>query len=721
MTMPTQKKPSLLSSAYLGLAATCILACLCTDTSTAVAVDTSSFDLDSEKDFEPSKMDGVAVDSTGMLVHGVRTTRLSLKEATIAKALLTTANGTSYVGTGTKGVVYQLKGNTLRKFAETGALMATSLAEDGQGNLFIGTTPGGKVMRADAAGKVDTFASLKGADHIWALAFDKRKQRLYAATGPEGKVFTIDRSGKAEVYFDSDAEHIMSLALADDGVLYAGTTDEGLLLEISAPGKAHVLYDFEANEITAIALRENVLAVAANTFPSKNTTSTAKPRKIVVSVPTTKNSTTAHTTTSSTSKASTTSLSAALASLNKQRAGKGQLWQVDRGGAARKLYDENAGHLTAVAWSDADHVLVATSKEGKVHRVSRDGTYSLWVDVDEKEVLAIDLSAKAPRMVTGDGAALYTLSEDGKQGGTWVSETLDAEVAARFGQLTFRGKGAISLETRSGNTKKPDASWSPWSAALTKPGPIHSPAARFLQIRATLNGNAQLFAISAFYLPSNQAPIMQSVEVEPITSVKSSSTSKSTTKSKSKPKPTTATSIYKVHWKVENSDNDRLRYRLWYRPEAETAFRPMHRDNEVLTQPTFTWNTDAVPDGYYVVRVEASDELQNDASLALRTHAQSEPVLIDNHPPHISKLSRRGDALTGTVEDSLGPISSLEYKVDTDPWKPLLCEDGLLDTEKETFKLPLPKDLTQGTHVIAIRTTDMRNNSVSAEWEYAVK
>jgi len=119
--------------------------------------------------------------------------------------------------------------------------------------------------------------------------------------------------------------------------------------------------------------------------------------------------------------------------------------------------------------------------------------------------------------------------------------------------------------------------------------------------------------------------------------------------------------------------------------------------------------------------VEASDELDNDATLAERASAQSEPVLVDNHSPTISALSRRGDALAGVVKDQLGPIASLEFKVDTDPWKPLRSEDGLLDTSQETFLLPLPTGLAKGTHVIAIRATDMRSNPVTAEWEYAVK
>ena len=50
---------------------------------------------------------------------------------------------------------------------------------------------------------------------MWALAFDAKQNALFAATGPDGKLFRIDANGQAQVYFDSDEPHLVSLALAD--------------------------------------------------------------------------------------------------------------------------------------------------------------------------------------------------------------------------------------------------------------------------------------------------------------------------------------------------------------------------------------------------------------------------------------------------------------------------------------------------------------------------
>src|SRR6185369_16796312 len=102
------------------------------------------------------------------------------------------------------------------------------------------------------------------------LAWDAPRHRLFAGTGPEGRVLAITNTtaatATADVYWDSLASHVMSLALAPDGVLYAGTSDEALVVRIASPGHAETVFDFPGNEITSIALDHGVLAVAANEF-----------------------------------------------------------------------------------------------------------------------------------------------------------------------------------------------------------------------------------------------------------------------------------------------------------------------------------------------------------------------------------------------------------------------------------------------------------------------
>ena len=65
---------------------------------------------------------------------------------------------------------------------------------------------------------------------------------MFAATGPEGKLFRIGADGNAQVYFDAEEQHLMSVAVAP-GVVYAGASDKAKLYAISGPGRANASCD----------------------------------------------------------------------------------------------------------------------------------------------------------------------------------------------------------------------------------------------------------------------------------------------------------------------------------------------------------------------------------------------------------------------------------------------------------------------------------------------
>jgi hypothetical protein len=278
---------------------------------------------------------------------------------------------------------------------------------------------------------------------------------------------------------------------------------------------------------------------------------------------------------------------------------------------------------------------------------------------------------------------------------------LDAQFFSRFGQLTWRAQGKLSFQTRSGNTEKPDESWSDWSSVLNEPGPVRSPAARFLQIRARLDAapSSALYAVQAYYLPGNQPATVKDISVKP---------------SPGKGSEDAPTALYKADWKADNPDGDKLRYRLYFRPEEHATPRPVLKESEILTKTTYDWSTDGIPDGYYRLRIEASDELDNPPHAVLQGGTDSEPFLIDNHPPHVDGLKFANGRLSGVARDDQGPISKLEYALDGQDWKPFYPKDDLFDTREEAFDIEI-KEASTGPHVIAVRTKDSRNNIGSAE------
>jgi outer membrane protein assembly factor BamB len=674
--------------------------------SVAHAGPTKSFVLDSQSSLNEGKLDGTAIESDGTIRAGVLTRRTELPGVPTAKSLLTLPDGTAYVGTGNDGKIYAVKDGVAKVFAETKQVMVSSLTRDAAGTLYAGTLPSGKIFAINSQGNVRELVQPPGAEHVWALAYDDAKKTLFAATGPEGKLFAIDSNNKAEVYYDSEDDHIMALQRADDGALYLGTSDRALLVRLRGAGRAEVLYDFEGSEVTAIALRGKRLAVVANQFPK-----TLKP-----------NSKPAPSPNAQPSPASP----APAAAPSAPPAGKGQLFHVSAQAEVELLYSADEGHLAAVAWADDDSVYVGTGKEGHIHRVRvSDHEHSLLVDVDERQIQALQLTASTPTFITADGAAVYAVnSSTGKR--EWTSKALDAGTRARFGALYTRARGPVSISTRSGNTDKPDASWSDWAAPLAAAGAaanpgvssaqIQSPPARFVQVRASLSQiDSVVYALEAYYLPDNRAPLVTEVSVEP----PKAATPANNKDDKSKAGPSNAGTQYKLHWKVDNPDSDSVRYRVAVRRESAQQYRSLLRDSDVLTATDYSWETDAVPDGYYRVRVEASDELDNPAALARTTRGESEPFLVDNRAPEIVDLRLQGAKVVGRAFDEQGPITRLEYSFDGFEWRVLRAEDDLLDAREEAFSLQLPQ-LSKGLHLLSVRASDARSNSITRELELSV-
>jgi len=648
--------------------------------SRAQATSTQSFLLDDAASLSAGELDGAAVYSTGYVAAGLEARRIELPDAVVAFCMARLADGTTYIGTGDEGRIYRLRGDELSVFAETHQLLVSSLAVAPNGTLYAGTIPEGRVYAITPGGDIHELAQLEGAQHVWALAYDARRNLLFAGTGPEGRIVSIDAAGYAQTYYDSRAGHILSLALDTDGALYAGTSDDALVLRLRGPGHAEVVHDFPGNEITAIDVRTGQLAVVANDMPTP-----------VVALTTTSSSSTTHATTPT------------------RRTGKGSLFLVDAQGRTERIYHDDGAHFTAVELAEDGSVRLGVGKDGRVLSVNSDGSWATLLDLDERQVLALSLGGDDPVVLTGDSGAVYRVRRGAPERGLWTSKVLDAQFQARFGQVHWRGEGTLEVLTRTGNTEEPDDTWSDWSTPVTSPGPVHSPAARFVQIRArfTRDPNAVLRAMELFYLPRNQRAV--------ITSVAAGRQHGPSKVAQADPPPS---SRYDLSWNVRNPDEDSLRYRMRFRQESQTRFRDILREDEVLTADHYAWETESLPDGWYVIQVSLSDELSNDADDALSAQAQSEPFRVDNHAPTIPELGVRAGTLTARVVDSLGPVAGLELAIDGQAFRPLLPADGLLDQAEERVSIELAprlRELPAGDHILALKARDAAGNSVVRE------
>ena len=646
---------------------------------TVAALGTQSFVLDSADAFFKGELDGAAVHSDGSIRAGAATERTPLENVPLAYSIAQRA-GAIFIGTGTDGAIYRVDGKKTKVFASTGELLVSSLAFGRDGALYAGTLPNGRIYRIDPkSGKIKRFSVPDGAKHIWALRYDKRRGRLVAGTGPEGKLFEIDDIGRAKVLFDSEASHIMALSGDDKGALYAGTSDQALVLRITSSGQVEVVHDFPGNEVTAIDFHDGKLAIASNTFKTAPGSQFKAPSR----------------------KARTPT-----GPVTRPRPGSGQVWRVDAEGRAEMLVGRKDTHFTAIQWGPDGAIYAGGGHEGRILRVEPDASYSIWVDVEERQVLALNLRAKTPSFVTGDGAAVYRVKPSKRRDAIWTSKALDARFASKWGRLTWRGRGRFVLQTRSGNTKEPGDTWSGWSKGLKQPAVISSPPGRFIQVRAKLpnDDSAVLRAVQVFYLPQNQRARVSNVQG-------SRPPPKRGEKPRQPPPPTTLLSL---SWKAQNPDGDPLRYRIAYREERQSIWRDMFAEDSVLMEAKYTWDTGSIPDGYYIVRVEASDEESNPEQRSLRSSAMSEPILVDNHPPRLEALKVRKGRVLGRVVDALGPIARIQMSIDAGPWRDVFPVDAVFDSADERFDAPLGA-ISGDSHIIAVRALDASGNQANRE------
>ncbi|HEY1585289.1 MAG TPA: hypothetical protein VGH63_06335, partial [Polyangia bacterium] len=613
------------------------LLCVCIMSSAAVATGTRTWRITSYNDFDEGEATGVLLSSLGEATSGFSAARMDVNES-VVYSTATGADGTTFVGTGDQGVVYAYKGGKLRKLAKLDAVLVASLAPGPNGSVFAGTMPGGRVFSIDRDGKPREIAKLD-AEHVWALVYDEGKQTLYAATGPAGRLFAIDVShlerpavGRRDrLIYDTGEKHLLSLVRGDDGALFAGSADQAILYKITPTSGANAtvqaLHDFEGDELRAIARRGNTLYVAVNEFQrnSGTTTTTATgpnaPRGTKMVIPT---------------PAPTTPPTNAAAS--RDRKGRGAVYRVDPDGRVEQLHALADGYFTALHVDNDGNVWAASGSNGRVYLIRPDRTVITAFDLPERQVLTLAFDANAQKggpsgiLGTGDAGAIYRIGPDPQKDAHFITKVLDGQFPSRWGNLTWGGHGALALETRSGNTSHPDKTWSAWSAPQKTEklgdggrGHIASPPGRYLQIRTGFGGaRTVLRDLTVYYQPQNQRPRVSEIVVGDDTAPKHVSAFARGTKPRSP--------VVKLHWRVDNPDDDELIYRLWYREESETNWKPIG-GSEPLTRTDYDWNTESIPDGNYVVRVVASDERSNPREEALEHSLTSTPFLVDNRKP----------------------------------------------------------------------------------------
>jgi outer membrane protein assembly factor BamB len=705
-------------------------------------------------DFRTGKLDGVTVSTTGEIQIAPRLVSVAQTNQPYFWSLAEGPAGTVYAGGGDDGAIYRIDARATGDsappavWAKTGDLEVQSLARGAEGTLYAGTAPGGRIDKIGTNGKPALLFQTPE-KYVLALALSPDGRTLYAATGgPTGRVYAVPTAGGPSTTLYEGAEgSVTALTVATNGAVYAGTAPNGLVLQVAgpgiAPGHAVVLYDAQQPSISGLTIGADG-ALYAVTAP------------------------------------------------------RGILCRVDlAGGATRIVYDKtpNAGPLTGLQ-TGADGWLYTAAGPTVLAIDPRDGSIRTFDAASDIQILSLLRGSDGRLWIgTGNTAAVYKLDAGtALSEGQFVSGVLDARATAHWGTIRWNGtvpaSDALSLETRTGATPQPDATWSDWSRpyAVTVGEPVVSPPGRYLQYRAALRGGIGaagpvLREVSVYYQTPNQAPQVSLLSPrggEALRGIKTlrwsgmdpdrdtlsydlavSADGGATWKDLKPPAPSLAPATAPAAPQkrpahapgaamitaapTTNHAAADLAADLARHPEISAEMRariladaPADATIAVAMPPepagemtetagdtgdpsratTYSWDTAALPDGVYRLRVTASDRPSNPSG-ALTDEKTSAEFRIANHAPSLvlfrhglTMLADRTVRLEGIALHPSVAIAGVQYRIDGGEWLAAGATDGIFDSPNEPFALTtLP--LAIGMHKIEVQAQDEAGNTAT--------
>jgi sugar lactone lactonase YvrE len=694
------------------------------------------WEIGSRTDLLKGEARGVSITDTGVLTLAPNVTQLFNTEQAYVWSTAIDSAGNVYLGTGHDGKLFRVgpdgKGALFFKASE---LDVTALAVASDGSIFAATSPDGKVYRVTANGSATVYFDPPD-KYIWSLAI-LRDGSLAVGTGDNGKLYRVRTAGakpEDSLLVATNQTHVMSLAVTSQGDLFAGTDPGGLVLRVSPEGKAFALLDSSLREIHALAPAPDgsvyalALGDAAATTKSSAaaTTAAGETAAVVTTV-------TAVATADETAAAQAAQAPQPVRSRNDLSNARSAVYRILPDGGSDVVWSSTSVTGFSVLASRGG-VLVGTSDKGRIYSVTDDGRDTLLLQSTEGQIASLVARGSEIFAASSNQGKLFRFGESAVREGNYESPVRDAKLVATWGRIWWRGTGPIALQTRSGNSERPDTTWSDWSTAYNDAAgsQIASPKARFIQWRATLRsadlnrGDPKLEDVSLAYLPRNVAPEVLAItilppgvalqqqiqiQVDPNIEAAGLDTSLFGIIAQAPPRRLYQRGARALQWQAEDRNGDTLEYAVYYRSLNETTFRLL---KDHIRETFYTVDGASLADGRYVFRIVASDALDNPVGLAATAERISEPIDIDNTPPvihAIGQLQVSGDRVRAVfdVEDATGRVKRADVSIDGGAWREVFPDDGIADGPKERYSLDLVAT-GSGEHTISLRAFDNSNN-----------
>jgi sugar lactone lactonase YvrE len=622
------------------------------------------------------EFENVSIHRRGMVTLAPALAARTLDDAAAVWQTATDRSGTVYVATGNQGRLYRIRRSSPELVFDSGAGEILALTSDAAGTIYFCTTPDGKVYRIRPGGKPELLCST-GENYIHSIIAAPASGAVYAATGEHGRLLRISSAGKATEVFTARQAHLTALIwLVPGKELLVGTSPDGIAYRLSFTAgderpKVSVLYDTPLNEIRAIAAdASGRVYIGANAGDDTDSDSA-----------------------------------------------RAAVYFIDRSGVRRWQWSAPDSTLFALAVTNSpepSRLLVATGGKAMVYELDTLGHMSVRYRLKETQAICITPLRSGIRLGTGNPGKLYDAGSSYADSGFITSAPYDCTNPALFGTLSFRadvpaGTG-LAFETRSGNSEKPDSTWSRWAAAASQ---IASPSGRYIQWRCRMRTSfpaltPELRRVDVYYRSANLAPGIKKLEI-------AQPSLDDAMKGVNKPSR-------QVTWDATDPDSDSLSFELYFREESETSWRKVGHE---ITDSRFDLDSRALPDGWYELKLVASDGPTQPAGAALTAERASRPFLVDNTAPVVASLtssllsppSSLRCRVSFSAGDALSPIAAARVSVNAGDWITLEPRDHIFDSVAENFAadVRLPSSaLGLPSVVVSVWVADAQGNVAAA-------
>lgn len=661
-----------------------------------------------------------AIQADGGLVLSAQLQAITqLQDANIMDAVMLNQQevlvGTSQQG---RALVLNSQSKSVKEVLNLSKGLVTAVASDGKGNLYAASAPDGQIYKGTAQSGLKPLVKVNE-NYIW--DFVSANNKLYFVTGSKGALYEL-KGDQAELLFQSSESNLRTVYYDAKWGLVVGGGSKGILYHYTGTKTPQALLDTGFDEITAITGNgKGDLYIAANRAQaSKNSSKSA-------------------------------------------------VFHLDANGHSEMLFPLEQESAYSLALNSADTLFIGTGNGGRMYTINYPAqpekrTLSLVARSESNQLSHLLSNGKQILALGSSPARLDLYTGDYRRTGIYETDILSTGLPARWGTLhleALQPSGTqIKIWSRSGNTRTPDSTWSPWqeTAGNAQESQLKSPTGRYLQLKFELSSSVQgtsprINNFDLSFLRENMAPIVhevfflerglyftphtvgklegpRSLELTPqildkLRPIRNTQQIYETLQAERSAPQMRMVQQFKpgmltLAWDAEDPNNDNLIFDVYYQIYGQSQWHALAKD---LSQLIYSFDSSALMDGKYRFRVYAKDNLSNPASTAYKVYRDSELMTLDNTPPVLKNISASQSGnmieLSFSAQDQISALAYAEYALDGQSSQLIQSEDKIIDAQQETFRFRFAKP-AKGLHVVVVKVTDRLGNASTGKVSFEV-